>query len=144
MKADSIQRRFVLEAPQERVWELLGRAIYRSLPLEQMDVVSETTFRAILQWRVAGVNLPLKVKVSLDEINPPGSLGATIQATKGVINQTVKVKFTLSKISEKKTQVVCTASGGGGGAMGWLVKGQQQNFTGGMFESLESLLKRLV
>ena len=65
------QKEFTIAAPQARVWELLGRIIYRSLPLEQMEVVSETTFFAVLRWRIAFIRLPLRVKVALVHLPAP-------------------------------------------------------------------------
>ena len=137
------QRKFIINAPRERVWELLGRIIYRSLPLERMEVVTETSFRAVLNWRLAGLNLPLKVKVSMDDISPPEQLGASIKVKKGIIDQTVLVSFALTTFAQDQTELVCNAATEGGAITTWLLGGQQRRFAGGMFDTIRVQLERL-
>lgn len=136
-------KQFTIEAPQSRVWELLGRAIYRCLPLEQMEVSSHTTFRAVLRWRLAFIAIPLRVKVVLAEISPPNLLAALIEVRKSVINQTMKVTFNLRPLDESKTEVSCRALRDSGGLIAWLMRGQQQRFTGQIFDSISATIRRL-
>jgi len=137
-----IQKQFTIEAPQNRVWELLGRGIYRCLPLEKMDIINETTFRAVLKWKLSLINIPLNVRVVLEDIFPPSLLGALIQVKKGIIDQTMKVAFSLNEVDEGKTEVICTATGKGGAILGGLLRRQQRSFTEGMFDSIKARLER--
>ena len=52
-KKSIAERQFVIDAPQKRVWDLLARAVYQSLPLEKIDIVNERTFFAELRWNLA-------------------------------------------------------------------------------------------
>lgn len=143
MSNEIARKQFIIEAPQGTVWDLLGRAMYRSLPLEKMDIVSETTFRAVLRWKLAFISLPLNVSVVLDNISPPGLLEAIIQVKKGIINQKLRVTFTLSAVDTDRTGVVCQALRNGGGTLSWLMAGQQRSFTEDMFDAINIALKRL-
>ena len=144
MNAPIVHRQFVIEASQQRVWDLLGRTVYRCLPLEKMNAVSETTAYAVLRLRLAFISLPLNVKVELVDISPPSSLGSKIWVKKRVIKLVaLKVTFTLRPVDEGKTEVVCTAMEDGRRTMlGWLVRGQQRSFTEGMFDSIRARLEQ--
>lgn len=144
MKAPVVQRQFVIEAPQQRVWNLLGRTIYRCLPLEKINIVNETTAYAVLRWRFGFVSLPLDLKLELVDISPPSSLGSKIWVKKLAIQLVaLKVTFTLRPVNKGKTEVVCTAMEEGRGTLlGRLMEGQQQSFTEGMFDSLKARLEQ--
>ncbi len=137
------QKEFTIAAPQARVWELLGRIIYRSLPLEQMEVVSETTFFAVLRWRIAFIRLPLRVKVALVDITSDRSLGAVISVKRGIIDSVIDVTFSLSAVNENETGVRCLARARDGGLRGWLTLGLRRRFTAELFDQIYRLLRRL-
>ncbi len=136
-----LQKEFTIAAPPEKVWDMLGKVIYRCLPLEKMDIVDETTFRAVLRWRWAFIKLPLNLKVKLVDISPPSSLGSLIRVKKGMIDMVIKVSFTLTPVNEGKTEVVCTAlDEGERNVPGWLMRGQQRSFAEEMFDSIRERL----
>lgn len=143
MKQEICGKQYIIDAPRVVVWELLGRAIYRGLPLERMEVSSETTFRAELRWRLALIDIPLRVKVVLNDISPPDLLKALIEVKRSPINQTIRVTFKLHDLGEGKTEVSCRALKDGGGLIAWLTRGQEQRFTEQMFDSIIGTLKRL-
>ncbi len=144
MKAPIVQRQFVIEASQQRVWDLLGRTVYGCLPLEKMNIVNETTAYAVLRWRLGFISLPLDLKLELVDISPPGLLGSKIWVKKQVIQLVaLKVTFTLRPVNKGRTEVVCTAMEEGGGTiLRWLLGGQQRSFTEGMFDSIRARLER--
>jgi hypothetical protein len=40
-----VEKQFVINATQERVWGLLGGAIYQCLPVEKVDVILTNTYK---------------------------------------------------------------------------------------------------
>ena len=144
MKAPIVQRQFVIEASQQRVWDLLGRTIYRCLPLEKMNIVNETTAYAVLRWRLGFISLPLNLKLELVDISPPSLLGSKIWVKKRAIQlASLKVEFTLRPIDKDKTEVICTGMEEDRGTIaGWLVRGQQRSFAEDMFDSIKARLEQ--
>jgi carbon monoxide dehydrogenase subunit G len=101
------ERKFVVEAPQQRIWDILLRATMRLLPFERCNIQSDTEFSAILKMKVAFIKLPMNVEMKLVEIVPPEKMNTVLKA-KGMgglawINQ--RSTFKLTPIDEGKTEV---------------------------------------
>jgi len=98
---------FVIEASRERVWECLTKALFRSIPLEQMNFLNERSLIAVLRVRMSRFELPLRVNIEISEISEPEILAATIKATgvKGIIGFNQTVRFTLADTNEGGTKV---------------------------------------
>lgn len=79
------QKHFIIDASQQRVWRLLGSAIFQSLPLEQMNAINQTTFYAVFRWRLGFISIPLDFKGRIVDVIEPDSLGAIIRVKKGIM-----------------------------------------------------------
>jgi carbon monoxide dehydrogenase subunit G len=138
------QKQFVVDASQHRVWDLLGTIVYQLLPLEKVDIVNLTTFRAVLRWRMGFITFPFRVKGELVDISRPSSFGCIIRVKRGVIQLGMKVTFTLRPVNEGKTEVVCRAiEEGTRTIMGRIMRGRQQSFAENTFDSIEARLAQL-
>ena len=138
-----VQREFVLDTPQKRVWDLLGKVIYQCLPLEKVDVVNERLFYAELRWKIFLVSLKLHLKVEFVDILPPDIIACMISVKKGFIHLEPKVLFTLKPVNQQKTSLTCTATGDRTGILQWVMKKQQQRFAGNLFSLIGSRLGSL-
>ncbi len=101
------ERKFVIDADRERVWELLLRATLRLMPFERCNIRSQTEFSALLRMKVAFISLPMQVEMNMVDIVPPEKMN-TILTSKGMggiiwINQ--RSTFTLTSAGEGKTEV---------------------------------------
>ena len=101
------ERKFVIDATRERIWELLLRATLRLMPFERCNIRSQTEFSALLRMKVAFISLPMQVEMNIVDIVPPETLNTILKA-KGMggivwINQ--KSTFTLTSAGEGKTEV---------------------------------------
>jgi hypothetical protein len=62
MPIDRAKKKFQVKASQERVWRLIGKVIFSSLPgMENLEILDENNFRAILRIKVLGIPLSLKL-----------------------------------------------------------------------------------
>jgi len=137
-----VRREYTIQAPQQRVWDLLASTIIQCMPVEQMDIVNETTFLAVLKLKWGFVEIPLRLKVQAVDISPIGSLSTLVTAGKGQFQASLKVSFALTAVKEDRTSVVCTATEDAGSKLMWLLKGQQRSFAGRMFDSIRQELER--
>ena len=138
------QKNFDIDAPQQRVWKVLGSAVFQCLPLEEMNILNQTTFHAVLRWRLGFISIPLNLRVKLVDIVAPHSLGSVIQAKKGIIQLGLKVTFTLRPVNEGKTEVICSATEEGtGNIMGRIMRRWQRNFAGQVFDSIRARLEKI-
>ena len=144
VKTPIAKKQFAIEASQQRVWNLLGRVIYQCLPLEKMDIVDETTFYADLRWRLAFINIPLRLRGKFVDISPPSFLGCLLSVKKGIIQRELEVTFRLNPISQDKTEVTCMAEGEETRPpLKWIVKREQQRFAENVFDSIRARLEQL-
>ena len=140
-----VEKQFVLNAPQERVWGLLGGAIYQCLPAEKVDIINEWLFNAELKLRFGFVRIPLKLKVELTDINPPGSLSTKIWIRMGIIQFIMAVTFMLRQADGEKTEVIGMAKDEGRQAIWrWVLLKQRRDFAENVFDSVEARLKQLI
>jgi carbon monoxide dehydrogenase subunit G len=74
MPIELAKKNFEVEASPERVWRLIQKVIFSSLPgMENLEILDENNFRAILRIKVLGIPLSLKLKVEMTDISPPES-----------------------------------------------------------------------
>ncbi len=101
------ERKFIIDASRQRIWDLLLRATMRLLPFERCNIRSQTEFSAVLKMKVGPITLPMQVEMEIVDIVPPESMDTMLKA-KGMggiawINQ--KSTFKLTAIDEGKTEV---------------------------------------
>ena len=138
------ERQFVVEATQSRVWDLLATVTYQQLPLEQVDILSLDSFRAVLRWGVRSVRFPFYVEGKLTDISRPISYGCVILVKKGPVQLGVRVSMVLKAIEGGQTKVYCTATEEGKRTVtGLLMRRLQRNFAQKMFDSIGARLQRL-
>lgn len=108
------EEKFVINASQERVWELVGDAIIGSLQLERMQIMDENNFAGIVKVRMGFIRLPLHLKIQLADVASPSSLIAKVIAkTKpAMLTITEETKIVLTPINDNQTEVVAKASVG--------------------------------
>ncbi len=103
---------FTVEVTRERVWDLLGRAIFDSLQgMEKMDVIDENNFRAELKAKAFGIPLTMYLTGEMTDILPPEALSVRLTARSkwNLITLVQKITFTSNSAGEGKTTVVCKA-----------------------------------
>lgn len=107
-----VERSFTVPAPQVRVWELLGRVIYRSLPLERINLVNEQLFYADILLKII---IPLKyhLKVAFEDMDPPRMMVCAISTQKGPVKIKLKVRFEIQAAGTDRTKVSCRVEEGG-------------------------------
>ncbi len=140
-----VQRQFVIDAPQQRVWDLLARVIYQCLPLEKMDIVNERTFNAEVRWNLAFIGLTFHLKGEFIDISPPNFLSCALSMKRGLIQLGLKVAFTLRPVNHHKTEVVCRVEEGKGirKLVRWVMRKPEQRFAGNVFNSMRVRLEQL-
>lgn len=105
------QRKFVLNAPPDRVWDLMGGAVIGSLHgLEAMHPLDESSFSAVLRVKMAFLTIPMHLNghVLADEAHPE-SLAIELKANGwgGLIKLNQKVTLTVSPVDKDKSEVLC-------------------------------------
>jgi hypothetical protein len=102
-------KKFVVDASLERVWGLMGRVIINNLRgLEQMQMIDENNFSALLRVKMAFIGIPMRLRGQV----VGGSVGALAVLLKakgmcGMVKLDQKVAFTATQISEGKTEIIC-------------------------------------
>lgn len=147
MTQNIFETQFTIQASQERVWDILGIAVMRSLPLEQMLVADESNFTAILMVPLTLFHLSFSIKASLD-LDPPNSLVCLIQGKSkwGIVQPTLKVSFVLEADGENKTSIRSFARREGSGKrniMEWVLRGKEKSFTVDILSNVQRTLERL-
>ena len=147
MDLELAKKMFEVEASQERVWRLIGKVIFSSLPgMENLEILDENNFRAILRMRVRGIPLSLKLKGEMTDISPPDSFAVKLflEAPGGLFQADQKVAFAMTPVKSGKTSVVCAATVKNLGFLPRLfLVGQAQSFANSTFEAIENRLKEL-
>ncbi len=140
------ERNFLVDASPERVWKLIGKVIFSSLPgMEKMEILDENNFRALLITRVMGVQLTLKLKGEMVDVEPPDSFAVKLflEGPGGVVKANQRVSFAMTP-EESKTRVACKAVMEQMGVLrGLLLTGQARSFARSTFEAIEKRLKEL-
>jgi carbon monoxide dehydrogenase subunit G len=147
--ADAVlsQKDFVVNAPRERVWRLIGKVIFSVLPgMEKMEILDENNFRAVLRVRMMGAAWPLKLKGEMTDISPPESFSVKLflEGAGGLVRAGQKVSIAMTPAEAGKTAVSCRATLE---EMGFLPRtlfsGQARGFARSTFEAIEKRLKEL-
>jgi len=136
------RRDYIIQAPRQRVWDLLASTIIQCMPVEQMQIVNDTTFLAVLRVKVGFFEMPFRLRVQAADISPIDSLSTLVTASKGIFRSSLKVSFALTPIKEDQTAIVCTAAEESGSKWTWLLRRQQRSFAGEMFDAIRAQLER--
>ena len=146
MELLTVERIFTVEAPANRVWELLGRAIFDSLPgLERMKVIDENNFRAALKTRVFSIPLSMYLRGEMTDISPPTYLSVELSACSkwNLISLIQKINFTLDNAGDEKTKIACQAFAVNLNPLfRWLLLGHVKSQAKQIFASIEERFKQ--
>ena len=141
------QKDFVVNAPRERVWRLIGKVIFSVLPgMENMEILDENNFRALLRVKMIGVEWALKLRGEMVDTSPPESFSVKLflEGVGGLVKTGQKVSFAMTPAEGGKTSVACKATAD---EMGFLPRtlfsGQARSFARSTFEAIEKRLKEL-
>ena len=141
------ERNFVVGASQERVWRLIGKVIFSSLPgLENMEILDENTFRALLRTQILGFRVPLKLKGKIVDMEPPNSFSVKLflAGPGGLFKADQKVTFAMTPVEQGKTALACKAAVENMGFLPrLLLLGEARRFARSTFEAIEKRLKDL-
>lgn len=138
------QNHFSIAAQQQRVWKLLGSAIFQSLPLEEMNNINQTTFYAIFRLRLGFISIPLNLKGKFVDIIDPSSLSSLIWVKRGIIQLGIKVTFTLKEAIGGKTEVICSATEEGKDSIiRHMLRRWERSFAEKVFNSVRVQLEKL-
>ncbi len=141
------ERNFEVPASQERVWRLIGKVIFSSLPgLEKMEILDENNFQGVLRIRVLGLQIMLKLKGEMLDVQPPDSFSVKLlmEGPGRIFKAEQRVDFTMTPIEATRTRVLCKAVIDEIGFLpGLLLKGQARSFARFTFEAIDKRLKEL-
>ena len=140
------QREFTIDASQQRVWELLPRAIYQGLPLEKIDIVNERNFNAELRWNLIFIGLKFHLKGEFIEIIPPSFFGCILFVKKGIFQLGLKVTFELRSVNQKRTQIICEAmerKKRRGALLKWAMRIPEERLCGNAFQLIRARLEQI-
>ena len=141
------QRNFVVGASQDRVWRLIGKVIFSSLPgLENMEILDENTFRALLRTQILGFRVSLKLKGKIVDMEPPNffSVKLFLAGPGGFFKADQKVTFAMTPVEQGKTALACKAAVENMGFLPrLLLLGEARRFARSTFEAIEKRLKEL-
>ena len=122
----------------------MAEVIFQQLPVEQVDVLSLTSFKAVLGWRIAGIRLSLGVMGELVDVSPPARIGCVISVRKGPAQVSTRATMELRAIEESSTEVTCAAAQEGKRTLvAWALKRFQRDFALTTFDSIEMRLRGL-
>jgi len=141
------QRKFTIDASQERVWNLLGKVIFDSLPgLERIQIRDQDRFGALLRVKVGFITLNMDVSGEMVDLSPPQSLAIVLylKGMWGMFRLNQRVIFALSSVNHGKTAVTSKALGE---KLGFLFRiifmRKAKSFAHDIFRSIEERLKQL-
>lgn len=142
------EKKIVVASPPERVWRLLGKVIFSSLPeMESIEILDENNFRALLKAKLMHKEVVLKVKGEVVDIVPLEvfAVKLSLQSPGDFIALDQRVNFALTPLEEGKTIIDCQAVVE---KMGFLTKllllSQIQRFAQNTFGAMEKRLQDLV
>lgn len=106
------ERKFALPSSPERIWRLLGKVIFSSLPeMENVEILDENNFRAILKTRIMGAEMILRVKGEVVDIVPSENLNVRLSLSGPEIFSEIdqRVCFLITPAGKERTVVECKA-----------------------------------
>ena len=141
------ERKFTIDASQERVWNLLGRVIFHSLPgLERIQIKDQDRFSALLRVKLALITLNMEVNAEMVDISPPHSLAVVLhmKGMGGMFRLNQKVIFALSSVNQGKTEVIAKATGENVGPLfRTILRRKAKSFAHDTFRGIEERLEQL-
>jgi hypothetical protein len=140
------ERRFTVEAPEQRVLDLLPKSIYRCLNLEKMNIADEAHFSAEMLMNMGLICFRCHLRGGFVDISSQNILSCVLLAEKGIVKISMKIVFKLKKASDGRTEVVCVATKHGkqsGGIFRWILGRVQKRFTERVFDSIGAQLREL-
>jgi hypothetical protein len=139
-----ITQQYVLAASQFRVWDLLASSILQSMPVEQTEIVNDSTMRGVLKFKFAGITIPLGLKVEVADVSPMDSFTTLVTVTKWGTETVLRVKNELKVVGDEQIQVNCTAIIEKAPAWMAIVSPIQKSFAAKMFADIRKELERAV
>ena len=139
------ERKFVIDATRQRIWDLLLRTTLRLMPFEKCYIQSDTEFSAVLRMRMAFIAVPMQVNIKIVEMTPPETM-VTVLKAKGMgglawINQ--KSTFNLTQVDENKTEVTCRIEAEDmARLLRWFFLPRVKSFARDAYQNLEERLKQ--
>lgn len=137
------EKKFVINSSQQRIWELLLKAVLRFMPFEKMRPLTEKSVRALLKVKMGFISMPMDVEVEVTEASPPESMITMLRskAMGGIVWINQKATFTLTPVDEGKTEVSSKIEDDGMGIIVrlfllWRVKTVSQEAFNGLEERL--------
>ena len=103
-------RNFVIEAPQRRVWDLLGPALLNSpIGLEKIDIIDENHIRAEVHIKFAFLPITAQLMMIFLELEEPEKMVVALnaKALKGLVRLNQRVTFAVNPQDDKHTEVRC-------------------------------------
>ena len=133
---------FEIAAARERVWDLLPATIIQCMPVEQMEILDDCSFDAVLRVAIGFVKVPFHLRVRAAEIEPMVSLGTRVTVSKGGFQSSLRVSYLLSDAGAERTKVSSAAQEENPGGLMRLLRGQQCKFARQMFNAIREDLER--
>ncbi|MBI4319331.1 MAG: hypothetical protein HY675_12645 [Chloroflexi bacterium] len=140
------QRKFVIDASRERIWDLIDRALFSTLDLQRMSVVDEHNITAQVPVKMGPIKIPMDLRVEITDATPLENLAATlhVKSKGGIIRLSTQTSIRLSRVGEDKTEVACTAAAEEMSALKravflWKVK----SFSGDVFDGVRNYLEKM-
>lgn len=141
------ERNFVVSAARDRVWRLIGKVIFSSLPnMENVEILDENSFQALLRLKILGIGLNMKLKGEMVDMSPPESFGVrlALEGPGGFLRMNQKVNFVMIPVEKGKTSVSCKATAE---KIGTFFRpfflGQARHFAHSTFEAIQRRLQDL-
>jgi carbon monoxide dehydrogenase subunit G len=139
-----IERKFVIKASSTKVWDLMAAVIFQTLPLESVEIVGLSSFKAVLRWKLAFISIPMNVSGKMVDVFRPSAYGCAIHVKKGPVGLGIRVGISLNDIDDNDTKITCTvAEDGKQSFVGCLLRGFQKSFAAKILDSIENRLQTL-
>ena len=147
MNTEVASRNFIVDASRERIWRLIGKVIFSSLPgMEEVEIEDDRSFHAFLRVKVLLLELRMKLNGEIVDMAPPDSLAVTINldGLRGLFKMKQKVTIDITFVETRRTGVTCKTMAEGMGILSRVFfLGQARHFAQLTFEAIEKRLKEL-
>lgn len=142
------ERKIFVPTSAERIWRLLGKVIFSSLPeMEHIEILDENNFKAILRTKILGTELALRVKGEIVDIVPPEKLAVKLSLSgPGIFSEVEqRVSLAINSAGKEKTIIDCKATVEKINRLSRVfLVGQIKKFAQATFEAMERRLQELV
>ena len=134
---------FTIDSPQERVEELLMKAMISALQPEGMDASDERSFVAMVRAKIGPIGLPLDMVGEVVSPTNPMEFMIKFRGQGGIIWLNQKATFTLTPINEGKTEVMCQVDAEGMATLlKTLLMWRIRSFANEILQSFETRLRQ--